>query len=245
ATGFSFPVQAGYASNPEFSRGIREYISESGLPQIQSVLEIFDWADLKIVPSSHALEPMDGENILFTGPFIPSANGPQEQKKNIIAYMGTGTISPKLLIKALTHAFCDSPYSVYIATAQAAPFADRNITVGNRFDFSKLMPGAAVYINHGGQNSIMTGLLYGVPQIVCPGRIFERRYNAKSIVNLRAGIQMEAQDFSADALSATLRMFEQNPAYKENALEAGLELLSLGGVKSAVQALERLASVAR
>ncbi|WP_368489687.1 hypothetical protein [Clostridium sp. BJN0013] len=36
-----------------------------------------------------------------------------------------------------------------------------HINIDKRFDFSKLMPEAIAYINHGGQNSIMTGLMYG------------------------------------------------------------------------------------
>ncbi len=242
AAGFSYPVRAEYACDPKFSPRVREYIRQYGLPQLQSVLEVLNWADLKIVPSSHALEPIEGENIVFTGPFLPPAlQSGENKRKNIIAYVGTGTLAPDLLVKALTQAFRDSRYSVHIASAQLKPFTQGNITVGKRFDFSTLMPDAAAYINHGGQNSIMTGLLYGVPQIVCPGRVFERKYNAESIVSLGAGIRMEAEDFTADALSACMHEFEQNGFYAQNAKKAGEDLLSLGGVKSAVHAIMNLA----
>jgi len=37
----------------------------------------------------------------------------------------------------------------------------------------------------------MTGLIYGVPQIICPGNVFERKYNESSIVKLNAGKMLE------------------------------------------------------
>lgn len=110
--------------------------------------------------------------------------------------MGTGTISLKKVICNLTEAFEKTNFQIYMATEQVRPYKKNNITVDKRFDFSKLMPEAIAYINHGGQNSIMTGLIYWVSQIVCPGNLFERRYNADSIVNLKAGVSLEANDFN-------------------------------------------------
>ena len=146
------------------------------LPTIESVLDIFNWADLKIVPSSYELEPIDDENVVFTGPFsVPNIKSVEPNKNKIIAYMGNGTISPKKVIYNLTKAFEQTNFQIYIATEQVKPYKKNNINVDKRFDFSELMPEAIAYINHGGQNSIMTGLIYGVPQIICPGNVFERQ----------------------------------------------------------------------
>lgn len=75
------------------------------------------------------------------------------------------------------------------------------------------MPEAAAYINHGGQNSVMTGLMYGVPQIVCPGNGFERRYNAASMVNLKAGVSLESNDFNTETIKKIVNDFICNPVY--------------------------------
>lgn len=154
--------------------------------------------------------------------------------------MGNGVISPKQVIKELTKAFAESDYEVYIASEQVKPFKKNNIIVGKKFDFSKLMPEARAYINHAGQNSIMTGLIYGVPQIVCPGGVFERRYNASSVAKLNAGVFLEANDFNSETLKRIVNDFKENPAYANNANLAGEKLLSLGGVKKAVQVMENL-----
>jgi len=50
-TGYSFPVQKSYASNPEYSKGVKEFLRQKNLSEIESALDIFDWADLEIIAS--------------------------------------------------------------------------------------------------------------------------------------------------------------------------------------------------
>ena len=238
-TGFSYPVQKSFASNPEYSAGVKRFIQENRLPSIESVLDIFNWAELKVVPSSYEFEPIDDKNVVFTGPFsVPNIKSVGTHKNKVIAYMGNGTISPNTVIYNLKKAFEQTHFHIYIATEQVKPYKENNITVDKRFDFSELMPDAITYINHGGQNSIMTGLIYGVPQIVCPGNVFERRYNASSIVNLGAGVSLEADDFKAETIKKIVSDFKRTPIYGNNSKKAGEQLLNLGGVDKAVQAIE-------
>ena len=238
-TGYSLPAQKSFASNPEYSKGVNKYLEENNLNKVESVLDIFDWADLKIVPSSYDLEPINGENIVFVGPFSsPDITQTKVEKNKIVAYMGSGTISPRKVIEELTKAFEKSNYQVYIATEQVEPYKKNNINVNKRFDFSELMPEAKVYINHGGQNSVMTGLIYGVPQIICPGNVFERQYNASSIVKLDAGIMLKVCDFNSETIKRIVNDFNEKLTYTNNSKIAGEMLLSLGGATKAVQVIE-------
>lgn len=240
-TGYSYPVQTSFASNPEYSKGVNKFLKKNKLPDIKTVLDIFNWADLKIVPSSYELEPIDDKNVVFTGPFsIPNNISVQSSRNKIIAYMGNGTITPQKVIQELTKAFEQTNYQVYIATEQVEPFTKDNIIIGKRFDFNKLMPQAAAYINHGGQNSIMTGVLFGVPQIVCAGNIFERQYNASSIVKLKAGISIEAAQFKSDIIKKSVEIFQNNKSYIENSKAAGDILRKLGGANKVVEILESI-----
>ncbi|MBX4267269.1 glycosyltransferase [Clostridium estertheticum] len=240
-TGFSYPVQKSFASNPEYSEGVKVFIQENKLPSIESVLDIFDWADLKVVPSSYELEPIDDKKIVFTGPFfVPKVKTVETPRNKIIAYMGYGTITPKTVICNLAKVFEESKFQIYIATEQVKPFKKNNINVDRKFDFSELMPEAVAYINHGGQNSIMTGLIYGVPQIICPGNNFERRYNASSIVHLGAGVSLESGDFNAKTIKKIVKELNIKPIYANNSKKSGERLLNLGGVNKVVQVLEDL-----
>jgi uncharacterized protein (TIGR00661 family) len=240
-TGYSYPVQKSFASNPEYSTGVREFLKENGMPSVESVLDIFNWAGLKVVPSSYDLEPIEDKNIVFTGPFLaPNIKTVNTKRNKIIAYVGNGTITPKRLISNLSKAFEQTDFEVYIATGQVTPCKKNNIIVDKKFDFSKLMPEAITYINHGGQNSIMTGLMYGVPQIMCPGNVFERRYNAASIVNLGAGVSLESNNFNYEEIKKIVDDFRKNPIYESNSKSAGEKLLSLGGVNKVVDEIEHL-----
>jgi UDP:flavonoid glycosyltransferase YjiC (YdhE family) len=240
-TGYSYPVQKSFASNPEYSTDVKAFLYENKLPSIESVLDIFNWADLKVVPSSYPLEPIEDKNTIFTGPFfIPNLKNTVAKKNKIIVYMGNGTIAPKVVIECITKAFEQTDFQVYIATQQVKPYKQNNINVDQRFDFSVLMPEAIAYINHGGQNSIMTGLLYGVPQIICPGNVFERRYNAASVVHLAAGILVETEDFNVNTIQQKVEEINRNVDYSINAKMAAEQLLSLGGLKKVVEAIEDL-----
>ena len=241
-TGYSYPVQTSYASSPEFAGGVKKVLKEFGLPEIESVLEIFDWADLKIVPSSYDLEPINQKNVVFTGPFanLPEIRTQDAARNKIIAYFGSGTISGKKVVETLTEAFLDTSLDVLIATEQVKPFQHRNITVDKRFDFSVLMPQALVYLNHGGQNSIMTGLIYGVPQIIYPGRVFERMYNAETIKTLKAGRMITSDMFTPEQITGIVDEFQADPSYEKVARDAGEKLLHLGGSQTAVSAMEKL-----
>jgi hypothetical protein len=142
-TGYSYPVQKSFASNTEYSysTGVKEFLQENKLPSIESVLDIFNWADLKVVPSSYELEPIADKSIVFTGPFsVPNVKTVEVQRNKIIAYMGNGTITPKTVIFNLTKAFEQTNFQIYIATEQVKPYKQNNINVDKRFDFNKLMP---------------------------------------------------------------------------------------------------------
>jgi uncharacterized protein (TIGR00661 family) len=241
AAGYSYPVQPTFASDPKFSKGVRDYLENNHLPAVQSVLEIFEWADVRIVPSSYELEPIAGKNVVFVGPFQMLQKTPANLEKNkIIAYMGSGSITQNTMINELTKAFENTRYQVFIAAKQTEPYQKGNITVDRKFDFSSLMPQAAAYINHGGQNSIMTALMYGVPQIICAGKNFERKYNADSIVQLQAGVSLSIKEFTAENIAAATRRFEESSIYAANAEHAGDTLRKLGGAKTVVQVLETL-----
>ena len=73
-------------------------------------------------------------------------------------------------------------------------------------------------------------------QVMC----LNDRYNASSIVNLGAGVSLEASDFNAETIKKIVNDFNEKPIYTNNSKKAGEQLLSLGGVNKVVQAIEDL-----
>ncbi|MDQ2086149.1 glycosyltransferase [Herbivorax sp. ANBcel31] len=244
ATSFSYPVQEEYANNPEYSKGVNRFLQDNNLPNVRSTLEIFRWANLKIVPSSYELEPIEDREVKFVGALnsydIEKAHYNFGKRNKIVVYMGNGAISPRKQINEMKKGFLNSQYDVYIASNQIKNISEENIIVRDKFEFDKLLPEAIAFINHGGQNSIMDGVVYGAPQIICPGNVFERRYNARSIEKLEAGKLISDKDFKAIKIKDFVNELKSNKKYIENAINVGEKLKNLGGIKKVISELESI-----
>lgn len=238
AAGVSYPVLPEYASNPELSSGVKHFLLENGLPHITSVLDIFHWADRKIVGSSYELEPVEGDDVYFAGPILNFKTPKKAEKtKNIIIYLGVSPISHRKIMDTVKEAFHGTEHQVFTVIPNVTKDFD-NIHIRPHFDFSRIMPGAEAYIHHGGQNSTMTGLIYGVPQIVFAGEHFERCYNAGKIMETGAGLSAPNEAFTPEKLNEMLRQINWNPTYRQISENTGKKLLELGGPAKVVDVLE-------
>lgn len=234
----SIPTQYEYMSTPKYSKGLNKFLIEQNLPQVKSCLELFSWADKKFVPSCYELEPFKDNNVVFCGTWKDTRNMEIKKKNKILVYMGNGTISKKTMVKETVKAFQNSCYEVYIAGKGLKTSKNiHSIHIADKFDFTELLPETVLFINHGGQNSIIDGLIYGVPQIICPGKVFERKYNAQSIVKNGAGIELSYRNFSADTILENVQKIINNKDFENNAIKLGNRLVSLGGVENIVKAL--------
>jgi len=103
------------------------------------------------------------------------------------------------------------------------------------------VPAAAVLpycdwtICHGGQNTIIQSLLNGVPLVLFPGPIFERRYNARKVQAAGAGHMSELNDFTPAYLHAAL---SNQGECMRRAEALGERIRSFGGPQAAVAAIE-------
>ena len=239
-TDYSYPVQDTFASKPSLAKGVNRALKAWGMPGVSSVLEIFKWADYQIVPSSYTLEPIDGENIIFTGPFMTQEESRNQEVKRdkILAYMGIGTISNKKLVHELTGVFAGQPYEVYIVGKGLKAQTRQNIHLAPFIDFKELLPETAVFIHHGGQNSIMDALQYGVPQLICPGKMFERKYNAYSITSRGAGITLSEKAFCSKEIKASITKLIKEESYKQNSQKLWQEIKELGGAARIVELIK-------
>lgn len=239
-TGLSVPAHWTYAKSPKYGAGVRRFLEIHNLPPVESALEVFDWVEAKFIASSFDLEPMEGEKVIHVGPYIALSQPPAVGQKRdaLIAYMGNGTVLPALLKRVMCEGFSDWDGPVYVASRQIPPFETGNLHFAAEFDFNRLMPSARAFIHHGGQNSMMTGLVNGVPQVVCPGTMFERLYNGRSVENLQAGVLLDLKNFTPQGVKSAVERLAADPRCSENARSAGANLLSLGGTTKIYEVLE-------
>ncbi len=185
------------------------------------------------------MEPFEDKNAVFCGTWKRISPVISENKNKILVYMGNGTISQKKMVREISSAFKNSGYSVYIAGKGLKKQCFANIRIAPYFDFQKLLPQSVLYINHGGQNSVIDGLIYGVPQLICAGKVFERKYNAGSIVKIGAGLEIPYKEFAGCNIKALADKIILEEKYRENALKIGKVLLSLGGTEKIIHSLEK------
>ncbi len=236
----SVPTQAAYAASPKYAGGVNKILREYGLGPLNSSLELFDLAAKKCVPSSYELEPFSADNVVYCGSLTLPKHQEAAARNKILVYMGNGTISRRKMVKEITQAFRESPYEVYIAGQGLTARQDNNIHLAPRFAFADLFPETLLYINHGGQNSISGALIYGVPLLLCPGKVFERQYNAASVVKNGAGLELKTADFTAAKISAIARHIIGEEAFYTKAKKLGGALLAPGGAAKMVATLETL-----
>ena len=236
----SFPGRAQYASSPQFSVKVRAWLKSEGFGGLASILELFEMQEPRFVASSPELEPFP-ETVVHVGPITPQKAKPEaganRNRDAVVAYVGGGGVPEKQLIHTLRQVARELEYRVFIAAGKKT-FQEGDLHVAPRLDFSNLLPRAAVFLNHGGQNSIMDGLLAGTPQIMIPCQVFERIYNADSVARLGAGEKMELEDFQPDKFKAALARLMESPA-ADRAREVGQNLASLGGAARVLDILEK------
>ncbi|MDI6696241.1 MAG: glycosyltransferase [Anaerolineales bacterium] len=108
-------------------------------------------------------------------------------------------------------------------------------------EFHPYVPAADVFpycdwtICHGGQNTIVQSLMNGVPLLVFPGPIFERRFNARKIQQVGAGLMREVNKFTVEWIS---RAFESQPACALKASQLIKRIHFFGGANTAVEAMD-------
>ena len=232
----SFPTQFAFAHNLKLARGLNRLLNELALPVVEAPVKLFDWADKCFCMSIIELEPIEKTNVVYCGSLNPVTETPTPDKRDkILVYMGNGTVSAKRMLRVISDAFATSPYEVYIASAYLNKADIANIHVASRWDFEQLLDEAVLFINHGGQNSIASGLIHGVPQIIIPGKIFERQFNAKCISENKAGVVMAYQNFKADYLGEVAERIIDSREFSENAAALGKKLFEAGGMNTLVQ----------
>lgn len=238
----SQPTTASYASNPRKSAGIRRLLREMGMPAPASSLTIFEGMRRRFIPSCPTLEPRAGERAVYCGFLDEPPALPAKNRDCALVYLGAGSVTAGVAVRAgreLAEALgCD----VYVAGAPEAVQVSggHTVTCAPRFDFAELLPRARVFVHHGGQNSMMDALSHEVPQLMVPGRVFERQFNAEAVENARCGLT--ARKPKPALIARAARALLDEPALTSGIRGLREELSSLGGAARIVREVEKLIS---
>lgn len=235
----SYPTQPSFASNPATAVGVNHVLRSLLKKKVRSPEDVLCWAQVRFVPSCRAMEPFPEDSpVIFTGPFagLPT-EAPEIERNAVVVYLGNGTVTPRRACAVLSEGLRESGLELYVAGLPAG-FAE-GVHTASHFDFAKLLPRAAVFVNHGGQNSVMDGIAYGAPQLICPGRVFERRFNADAAVRNGLGVSLEYNRFDAESVRQVVgRLVDDRNAFQQAASVLRGELSSLGGATKVLNFME-------
>lgn len=73
-----------------------------------------------------------------------------------------------------------------------------------------------------------------------PGKVFERKYNAQSVVDNEAGAAIPYQELSSSKIAAVAEQLINSPEIAENAGRLGNKLVSAGGVNKILREMLKM-----
>lgn len=227
-------------------RSIARALASHGRAEALSPEALLDnSATLKIIPSIPELDGSDPSrpDIRYVGSLIEPVRAatqsfaPEEGLRYVFVYLGTGSISMDRAYQVLPRAF--APFGG-LSVCVAAPSRQDELRVGNvRFmpyvPSEEILPRAELTICHGGLNTITQSIEAGVPLLLFPGPIFERRFNAGKVAENGAGFVGELSDFNADWLRDK---FERRAELRDGLARLRASFARMGGASAAVKAAE-------
>jgi UDP:flavonoid glycosyltransferase YjiC (YdhE family) len=229
-----------------------------GLAEIENIIDLFyTKADVKLAPTLPELEPemcgVDGVQFVgyildlnSTGSHFPGWYGHWVDLPQIFIYLSVGALFPELYIKTIIETFENLPFRVicgcgYHYGLKTLPRNMPNIRFERYIPAAAIMKDTSLVIFHGGQDTMLTALLYGLPGIAIPGRHFERDYNATQLEKAGAAKKLPVYAFRPNRLKKVV--YEVlNGTYAAMSRELSRKLRNYGGTE---QCAEILVEVAR
>jgi UDP:flavonoid glycosyltransferase YjiC (YdhE family) len=202
---------------------------------------------LKIIPSIPELDDtaLDRGDVCYVGQLLgPLHAAPvsgfrlERGRRYVFVYTGTGSVSLGTVQRVLPRVFSTDGDLACVVGGQsiAAPYQRGAVSFYPYVPAGELLPQCDWTICHGGQNTIIQSLMHGVPLLIFPGAIFERRYNARKVEQAGAGRLGEVDRFTVEWLRESLAC---QVACAAQAAALGERIRSYGGAAAAIAAMER------
>ncbi|MFJ7777576.1 activator-dependent family glycosyltransferase [Streptomyces yangpuensis] len=103
-----------------------------------------------------------------------------------------------------------------------------------------LLPTCSALVSHGGSGTVHTAFLYGVPQVLVPGTMWDNAVRADLVARSGAGLSLDARTLTAAALREALTRVLTEPSFAAGAERLRLETLATPSPRDVVPLLERL-----
>ncbi|PMR72550.1 glycosyl transferase [Billgrantia endophytica] len=218
--------------------------------------------DLTIFPIPAWIQPPDDRcdaSSHFVGPSIDAAPHSEEIDRQLERLLEDGT--PLVLVslgtlhrggedffRSCIDAFAALPANVLLVVGRAMGPADfesvsSNIVVRAVVPQLTVLRQAAVFVTHGGMNSVMEGLHFEVPMVVIPQQV-EQFLIGQAVADRGAGLvlrqHLSGQKVSTRELRTTVETLLDDSSYTASARTLAATLHEGGGAMEAADLIERL-----
>jgi MGT family glycosyltransferase len=198
-------------------------------------------------PSSELFD----ERYVFVGPSLLQQAADDvtrekgEGKKTLYISLGTAYNDQPEFFKQCFTAFGKEPWKVVLARGKQIGEQERegipeNFRVEAYVEQWKVLPQTDVFITHGGINSVMESLYYGVPMVVIPQQD-EQVMNGRRVVELGLGVMLDQNKLTIDDLYKAVEQVYINQALYERVREMQRTVRACGGYQLAADAIMKFA----
>src|SRR5690554_3568883 len=218
--------------------------------------------DLTIFPIPAWIQSPDGRcdaSSRFVGPSIDTAPRTDEidgelerllgdESPLVVVSLGTLHLGGDDFFRSCIDAFAALSANVLLVVGRATDpanfeLASSNIVIRAVVPQLAALRQAAVFVTHGGMNSVMEGLHFGVPMVVIPQQV-EQFLIGQAVADRGAGVvlrhHLSGQRIGTRELRATVKALLDDSSYTASARTLGATLQEGGGATETADQIERL-----